>query len=77
MGIHGQNLFVDRVNRLIIAILPSQGVPVDLPAWMLTHAALPELRRCLIKAGLSELPAKCSNAVRCSAVASLIGLLQS
>ena len=49
MGIHGQNLFVDQANRLVIAELSSQGSPVDLPAWRLTHQALPELRRCLLE----------------------------
>jgi CubicO group peptidase (beta-lactamase class C family) len=48
MGIHGQNLFVDQADRLVMAKLSSQGSPVDLPAWTLTHAALPELRRCLL-----------------------------
>jgi len=47
MGIHGQNLFVDPANRLVIAKLSSQGAPVDTAAWALTHRALPEFRRCL------------------------------
>lgn len=45
MGIHGQNLFVDPTNRLVIAKLSSQGTPVDNAAWAVTHRALPELRR--------------------------------
>ncbi|MBI5130412.1 MAG: serine hydrolase [Rhodopseudomonas palustris] len=47
MGVHGQNLFVDPDNRLVIAKLSSQGAAVDNAAWALTHRALPELRRCL------------------------------
>ncbi|MCG6203179.1 beta-lactamase family protein [Rhodopseudomonas sp. HC1] len=47
MGIHGQNLFVDPTNRLVIAKLSSQGAPVDTAAWAVTHRALPEIRRCL------------------------------
>lgn len=47
MGIHGQNLFVDPANRLVIAKLSSQGAPVDNAAWAVTHRALPELRRCV------------------------------
>lgn len=48
MGIHGQNLFVDQANRLVIAKLSSQALPVDIPAWRLTHRAVAELRRCLV-----------------------------
>jgi CubicO group peptidase (beta-lactamase class C family) len=48
MGIHGQNLFVDRANRLVIAKLSSQGAPVDVAAWALTHQAVSEIRRCLL-----------------------------
>jgi CubicO group peptidase (beta-lactamase class C family) len=51
MGIHGQNLFVDPANRLVIAKLSSQGSPIDLPAWMLTHQAVAEIRRCLLEQG--------------------------
>jgi CubicO group peptidase (beta-lactamase class C family) len=47
MGIHGQNLFVDPANRLVIAKLSSQGAAVDTATWALTHRALPEFRRCL------------------------------
>jgi len=47
MGIHGQNLFVDRANRLVVAKFSSQVPRVDYPAWMLTHRALPEFRRVL------------------------------
>ncbi|UYO46213.1 beta-lactamase family protein [Rhodopseudomonas palustris] len=47
MGIHGQNLFIDPVNRLVIAKLSSQSAAVDNAAWAVTHRALPEFRRCL------------------------------
>jgi CubicO group peptidase (beta-lactamase class C family) len=48
MGIHGQNLFIDRANRLVIAKLSSQGSPIDYGAVALTHRAVPEFRRCLL-----------------------------
>jgi CubicO group peptidase (beta-lactamase class C family) len=48
MGIHGQNLFVDRANRLVIAKLSSQHSPIDPGAMALTHRAVAEIRRCLI-----------------------------
>ena len=48
MGIHGQNLFVDRSNRIVIAKLSSQGDALDYRAIGLTHLAVRELRRCLV-----------------------------
>ena len=50
MGIHGQNLFVDRANRLVIAKLSSQHSPIDPKAMALTHRAVGEIRRCLTAA---------------------------
>lgn len=47
MGIHGQNLFVDRTNRLVVAKLSSQALPIDPVAMQLTLRAVQELRRCL------------------------------
>jgi len=47
MGIHGQNLFVDQANRLVIAKLSSQHAPTDPGAMALTHRAVAEIRRCL------------------------------
>ena len=47
MGIHGQNLFVDQANRLVIAKLSSQHSPIDPGAMALTHRAVAEIRRCL------------------------------
>jgi len=47
MGIHGQNLFVDQANRLVIAKLSSQHSPIDPGAVAVTHRAVAEIRRCL------------------------------
>jgi CubicO group peptidase (beta-lactamase class C family) len=48
MGIHGQNLFVDRSNRIVIAKVSSQDAPIDPQAGALTHRAVAEIRRCLV-----------------------------
>ena len=48
MGIHGQNLFVDRANRIVIAKVSSQNDRIDYPAVALTHRAVAELRRCIL-----------------------------
>ena len=45
MGIHGQNLFVDRTNKLVIAKVSSQGVPIDHAATALMHRAVAEIRK--------------------------------
>lgn len=45
MGVHGQNLFVDRANRLVVAKLSSQAERSDARAIGLTHWALPGIRR--------------------------------
>lgn len=50
MGIHGQNLFVDRANRLVVAKVSSQGNPLDYQAVAMTHRAMAEIRRCLLAA---------------------------
>ena len=49
MGIHGQNLFVDRANGIVIAKLSSQSDALDTRAIGLTHLAVRELRRCLVE----------------------------
>lgn len=49
MGVHGQSLFVDRANRLVIAKLSSQDGRTENQAMALTHRAVPELRRCLMQ----------------------------
>jgi len=48
MGNYGQNLFVDRSNRLVIAKVSSQATARDYQAMALTHRAVGEIRRCLI-----------------------------
>jgi CubicO group peptidase (beta-lactamase class C family) len=45
MGIHGQNLFVDRANGLVVAKISSQTHPIDHQAIMLTHRAVAEIGR--------------------------------
>jgi CubicO group peptidase (beta-lactamase class C family) len=47
MGIHGQNLFVDRVNGLVIAKFSSQAMPMDAARIALTMRAVSELRKLL------------------------------
>lgn len=48
MGVHGQNLFVDRTNHLVIAKLSSQASRIDAHSIGLTHMAVAELRRCVM-----------------------------
>jgi CubicO group peptidase (beta-lactamase class C family) len=50
MGIHGQNLFLDRASQIVIAKVSSQGTPIDYAASGLTHRAVAEIRRCLASA---------------------------
>jgi CubicO group peptidase (beta-lactamase class C family) len=45
MGIHGQNLFVDRARELVVAKLSSQPLPIDAEAIALTSQAVDALRR--------------------------------
>ncbi len=45
MGIHGQNLFVDRARELVIAKLSSQALPIDGAAIDLTTRAVDAIRR--------------------------------
>ncbi|MFT3722277.1 MAG: serine hydrolase [Hyphomonadaceae bacterium] len=47
MGIHGQNLFVDRLNKIVIAKVSSQAQPVDYAALPLIHRAVSEFQRLL------------------------------
>ena len=47
MGIHGQNLFVDRVNDLVIAKFSSQALPIDAARIGLTMRAVSEVRKLL------------------------------
>ena len=48
MGIHGQNLFVDRANRIVVAKVSSWVQPVDFRAIALTHRLYDEIRRVLL-----------------------------
>jgi CubicO group peptidase (beta-lactamase class C family) len=45
MGIHGQNLFVDRCNEIVIAKFSSQAVPLDAGRMALTMRAVSEIRK--------------------------------
>lgn len=45
MGIHGQNLFVDRASQIVVAKLSSQAMPLDAPRIALTMRAISELRK--------------------------------
>jgi CubicO group peptidase (beta-lactamase class C family) len=47
MGIHGQNLFVDAANGLVIAKVSSQGQPIEPQSIWLTHKAVSEFARCV------------------------------
>lgn len=47
MGIHGQNLFVDLENGIVIVKLSSLGLPIDIRALTLTHRAVPAIAGCL------------------------------
>jgi hypothetical protein len=47
VGIHGQNLFIDRKNQLVIAKVSSQAMPLDAPRIALTLRAVSEIRKCL------------------------------
>lgn len=48
LGIHGQNLFVDRKNELVIAKLSSQALPLDAARIGLTMRAVSQIRKCLV-----------------------------
>jgi CubicO group peptidase (beta-lactamase class C family) len=47
MGIHGQNLFIDRANALVIAKFSSQATPLDAARIGLTMRAVAQLRKFL------------------------------
>lgn len=49
MGIHGQNLFVDRANRIVVAKVSCQPQPVDFRILPLTHRLYDEIRRVLLQ----------------------------
>jgi CubicO group peptidase (beta-lactamase class C family) len=50
MGIHGQNLFIDRASELVIAKVSSQDLPMDAERVRLTMGAISEVRKALAKA---------------------------
>ena len=47
VGIHGQNLFVDRKNELVIAKFSSQAMPLDAARIALAMRAVSEIRKLL------------------------------
>jgi CubicO group peptidase (beta-lactamase class C family) len=47
MGIYGQNLFIDLANRLVVAKVSSQELPIDASAIGLTLSAVGAIRRSL------------------------------
>ncbi|HET7362769.1 MAG TPA: serine hydrolase [Burkholderiales bacterium] len=47
VGIHGQHLFVDRKNQLVIAKLSSQALPLDAGRIALTMRAVSQIRKWL------------------------------
>ena len=47
LGIHGQNLYIDRKNELVIAKLSSQALPLDAARIGLTMRAVSQIRKCL------------------------------
>jgi len=49
-GIHGQQLFVDRANQLVVAKMSSLADPIDQKSFELTQFAFRELRRVLLQA---------------------------
>jgi CubicO group peptidase (beta-lactamase class C family) len=49
VGIHGQNLFVDRASALVIAKFSSQAAPLDAPRMALTMAAVSRVRQSLAR----------------------------
>jgi hypothetical protein len=44
MGIHGQNLFIDRAKEIVIAKLSSQALPLDAERMALTMQAVSQIR---------------------------------
>jgi len=50
MGIHGQNLFVDRAEQIVVAKVSSQALPLDPDRITLTMRAVARIREFLAKA---------------------------
>src|SRR5262249_19851831 len=51
LGIHGQYLFVDRRNRVVVAILSSQAARLDAALISLMMAAVAEIRHVIASSG--------------------------
>jgi CubicO group peptidase (beta-lactamase class C family) len=51
LGIHGQYLFADRPNRIVVGIMSSQALPLDAALISLTMSAVAEVRRALASPG--------------------------
>ena len=47
LGIHGQNLFIDPANEIVIAKFSSQGPPLDVDLISVTRAAVDAVRKAL------------------------------
>jgi len=50
LGIHGQNLFVDTANAIVVAKFSSQSPPLDADLIGLTRRLACELRRAIAEA---------------------------
>ena len=50
MGIHGQNLFVDRAEQIVVAKVSSHALPIDERRIPLTMRAVSRIREFLAKA---------------------------
>lgn len=50
LGIHGQNIFIDRRNEVVIAKVSSQALPLDAPRIALTMRAVSQIRKRLAHA---------------------------
>ena len=48
-GVHGQNLFVDRTNQIVIAKVSSQAAPIDEAHVALTIRAVEAIRAALAR----------------------------
>ena len=47
MGVHGQNMFVDMSNKIVIAKVSSWSQPIDYFKLALTHLAEAQIRKSL------------------------------
>jgi hypothetical protein len=49
MGIHGQNLFIDRAEQIVVAKVASQALPLDPDRITLTMRGVSRIREFLAK----------------------------